>query len=239
MLNNTRGIIATYLGVWRYLPDAGTFSVREWVQDETRDGWLFVTYRDDQMGMLRGLVASILELGIVEGFSLSENHERGLWFVFDEVDSLGKVSSLRGGLTKLRKYGGRCVLGLQTVSQLRETYGRDEAQTLLANLSTKLILRAGDNETAEYFSKELGEQDIDRLQMTTGQGTSSGGVLNPGHSSESSNTSYNMQRVRQAAILSSEILNLPDLHGFLKIPGQPVGAVQVEYQAMPEVQPGF
>ncbi|WP_223936966.1 hypothetical protein, partial [Aeromonas caviae] len=36
-----------------------------------------------------------------------------------------------------------------------------------------------------------------------------GGVLNPGHSSESSNTSYNMQRVRQAAILSSEILNLP------------------------------
>jgi hypothetical protein len=48
-----------------------------------------------------------------------------------------------------------------------------------------------------------------------------------------------MQRVRQAAILSSEILNLPDLHGFLKIPGQPVGAVQVEYQAMPEVQPGF
>ena len=239
MLNNTRGIIATYLGVWRYLPDAGTFSVREWVQDETRDGWLFVTYRDDQMGLLRGLVASILELGIVEGLSLSENQERGLWFVFDEVDSLGKVSSLRGGLTKLRKYGGRCVLGLQTVSQLRETYGRDEAQTLLANLSTKLILRAGDNETAEYFSKELGEQDIDRLQMTTGQGTSSGGVLNPGHSSESSNTSYNMQRVRQAAILSSEILNLPDLHGFLKIPGQPVGAVQVEYQAMPEVQPGF
>ena len=30
------------------------------------------------MGMLRGLVASILELGIVEGLSLSENQERGL-----------------------------------------------------------------------------------------------------------------------------------------------------------------
>ncbi|KAG0921963.1 hypothetical protein G6F32_014873 [Rhizopus arrhizus] len=102
MLNNTRGIIATYLGVWRYLPDVGTFSVREWVQDETRTGWLFVTYRDDQMGLLRGLVASMLELGIVEGLSLSENQDRGLWFVFDEVDSLGKVSSLRSGLTKLR-----------------------------------------------------------------------------------------------------------------------------------------
>ena len=239
MLNNTRGIIATYLGVWRYLPDAGTFSVREWVQDETRTGWLFVTYRDDQMGLLRGLVASLLELGIVEGLSLSENQDRGLWFVFDEVDSLGKVSSLRSGLTKLRKYGGRCVLGLQTVSQLRETYGKDEAQTLLANLSTKLILRAGDNETAEYFSKELGEQDIDRLQMTTGQGTSSGGLTNPGQSSESFNTNYNMQRVRQAAIMSSEVLNLPDLQGFLKIPGQPVATVKIDYQAMPEVEPAY
>lgn len=39
--------------------------------------------------------------------------------------------------------------------------------------------------------------------------------------------------------VASEILNLPDLHGFLKIPGQPVRAVQVEYQAMPEVQLGF
>ncbi len=239
MLNNTRGIIAAYLGAWRYLPDSGRFSVRSWVQDEGGDGWLFVTYRDDQMGLLRGLVATLLELGIVEGLSLSENQERGLWYVFDEVDSLGKVSSLRGGLTKLRKYSGRCVLGLQTVAQLRETYGHDEAQTLLANLSTKLILRAGDNETAEYFSRELGEQDVDRLQMTTGQGTSSGGLLNPHHGQASHNTSFSMQRVRQAAVMSSEILHLPDLHGFLRIPGQPVGAVTLAYQAMTELQPGF
>src|SRR5690606_19675059 len=103
------------------------------------DGWLFITYRDDQADMLRRLVATMLDLAIVEGLSLSEDQDRGLWFVMDEVDSLGRVSSLRGGLTKLRKYGGRCVLGLQTIAQLRATYGHDEAQTLLANCSTKLI----------------------------------------------------------------------------------------------------
>src|SRR5260370_36478037 len=37
-----------------------------------------------------------------------------------------------------------------------------------------------------------------------------GGLMTAGHSSESFNTRYNMQRVRQAAILSSEVLNLPD-----------------------------
>lgn len=236
MLNNTRGIIATYLNAWRYLTDNGAFSVREWVQDETRHGWLFITYRDDQMGMLRGLIATLLELAIVEGLSLSENPDRGLWYVLDEIDSLGKVSSLRGGLTKLRKYGGRCVVGLQTVSQLREIYGKNEAQTLLANVSTKLILRAGDNETADYFSKELGEQEIDRLQISQGHGSSSGGLTNPGHSSESSSFNNNMQRIRQAAVMASELLNLADLSGFLKIPGHPVGTIEIKYEYIEEVE---
>jgi hypothetical protein len=33
MLSNTRGIISTFLVVWRYLSDNGQFSVREWVRD--------------------------------------------------------------------------------------------------------------------------------------------------------------------------------------------------------------
>jgi len=64
-------------------------------------------------------------------------------------------------------------------------------------------------------------------------------LLNPHHGQASHNTSFSMQRVRQAAVMSSEILHLPDLHGFLRIPGQPVGAVTLAYQAMTELQPGF
>jgi type IV secretory pathway TraG/TraD family ATPase VirD4 len=108
MLSNTRAIASVYLAAWQYLPDDGTFSVREFVKAE-RGGWLFLTYRDDQMALLRYLVATWLELAIVEGLSLSENPTRRLWFIMDELDSLGKVTSLRGGLTKLRKYGGCCV----------------------------------------------------------------------------------------------------------------------------------
>jgi type IV secretory pathway TraG/TraD family ATPase VirD4 len=39
------------------------------------------------------------------------------------------------------------VSGLQTIAQLRDTYGHDEAQTLLSCLSTKLVMAAGDGET--------------------------------------------------------------------------------------------
>jgi type IV secretory pathway TraG/TraD family ATPase VirD4 len=231
MLASTRGIISTYLGVFQYLADEGDFSIRQWIQKDFGDSWMFITYRDDQMGMLRNLVATFLELALVEGLSLSESQERGLWYIMDEVDSLGKVTSLRSGLTKLRKYGGRCVLGVQTVSQLRTTYGRDEAQTLIANTSVKCILRAGDAETAKSMELELGEQEIERTQMNDSFSTNEGG------SSQSQSTST--QVVRQSAVLGSEIMGLPDLHGFLKLPGNEIARIEVEYVGMSDVNPAF
>ncbi len=239
MLSNTRGIIATYLVAWRYLPDTGSYSIREWIRNESRDGWLFVTYRDDQMGMLRTLVASMLELGIVEGLSLSEDSDRDLWFILDEVDSLGKITSLRAGQTKIRKYGGRFVLGLQTISQLRSTYGNDEAQTLLANTSTKLVLRAGDNQTAEYFSKELGEQEVRNRKVTHNTNQSSGGSFLKPNNSSSSGTTVSHEEKTQATILPSEIMNLEDLAGFLRIPAYPIGFVEIDYEKLPEVARPF
>lgn len=231
MLNNTRATMLPYLSVFDYLPDEGKFSIRQWIQDDWRDNWLFITYRDDQMGMLRNLVATALEMALVEGLSLSENQERGLWFVMDEVDSLGKVTSLRAGLTKLRKYGGRCVLGLQTVAQLRTTYGRDEAQTLIANTSVKCILRAGDSETAKSMEHELGEQEIERGQVNDSFSMSDSG--------QTQSQSTSTQVVRQSTVLASEIMGLPDLQGFLKIPGDEIARIRVEYVAMPDQNPPF
>lgn len=163
---------------------------------------------------------------MVEGLSLSENQERGLWYVFDELDSLGKISSLRAGLTKLRKYGGRCILGIQTISQLRSTYGRNEAQTLLACTSVKCILRAGDSETARSMEQELGEQEIERTQVSETSG-------------DSFNENVSTQIVRQSAVLSSELTALPDLSGYLKMPGDDVLKIKIEYLAMDEINPAF
>jgi len=226
MLNNMRATMMPYLSVFDYLPDEGDFSIRTWIQEDWRQDWLFLTYRDDQMGMLRNLVATCLEMAIVEGLSLSENQDRGLWYVFDELDSLGKISSLRAALTKLRKYGGRCILGIQTISQLRSTYGRNEAQTLLACTSVKCILRAGDSETAKSMEQELGEQEIERIQVSETLG-------------DSFNENVSTQIVRQSAVLSSELTALPDLHGFLKMPGDEVLKVRIEYQKMDEVNVAF
>lgn len=229
MLESIRSTGCAPLSNWIYLADQGTFSVRKWVREsDANRACLFMTYTDGQMAELRNLVACWLELAIVEGLSLTESQSRRLWFIMDELDSLGRIMSLRGGLTKLRKYGGICVSGLQTIAQLRRTYGHDEAQTLLSCMSTKLILKAGDNETAKYFENEIGQQEVEREEVSEGTSSKIGDL---GSSSENKS----VRRNTQAAVLASEITGLDNLYGFLMMTGQPTARVQLPYVTMPDI----
>lgn len=223
MLNNVRSIISIYLSAWVYLQDEGDFSVRDFVSQSDHNGgrWLFLTYTDAQMALLKYMVATWMELAIIEGLSLSESSDRRFFYVLDELDSLGKISSLRAGLTKLRKYGGVCISGIQTIAQLRSTYGRDEAQTLLSCMSTKLALSQGDNETADYMSNELGEQEIERTQ------NSQGSSIKIGELAPHNSTNTSQHRQVQKAVLPAQLTGLPDLQGYLKVSGAQGVVLQV------------
>lgn len=233
MLGSTRSIIATYMAAWRYLPDQGAFSLRQWVRDCVAGNgrWLFAVYRDDQMALLRLLIACWIDIAIVELLSQPEAAERRVWFVLDEMDSLGKVGAMRDGLTKIRKYGGAVISGLQTIAQLRSTYGKEEAQVLLSCLSTKLILAAGDAETAKYFEEQLGQQEVRRKGIS--QGRSQNGL----QTSRSQTTSE--QHHLQPTVLASEIGSLPDLKGYVQTCTGSVLQVTVPYRNMPRNIPEF
>lgn len=224
MLSNTRGIISTYMVTWRYLPEGGTFSIREWVRDETRNGWLYLSFKEDQFAMLKNLVTTWIELGFKELLSIQEDENRRLFFVLDELDTLGKLTALRAGTTKARRFGGVVVAGLQTTKQLEDTWGEKGAKVLLSCLNTKVILRAGDNDTAKYFENEIGQQDVDQTMVNYSVSDSTG----------DGSTSFNTQRKRQSAVMASEIMALPDLHGYMKIPGnEAVATFALEYVKMP------
>jgi type IV secretory pathway TraG/TraD family ATPase VirD4 len=179
------------------------------------------------MAMLRLVITTWLDLAIVETLSVPEQPQRRLWFVLDEWDSLGNVDSLRSGLTKLRKYGGTVVAGLQTMAQLRSSYGHDEAQGLLSCFSTKLILAAGGTETARYFEHELGMQELERLDQSCSRSFSWDNPL-----SGSQGTHKAWHRTTQSTVLASEISALPNLHGYLITMGNPIARLALEYVEM-------
>lgn len=205
---NILSMVSSAMASVRYLPpDAGRdgLSIRKWVSDGK--GSLYITYTDEQLDSLRGLIGTLLDLSAKSIVSLPPDPERRIWLVADELASLGKVSSLETFLTKARKCGGCAIVGLQSVSQLRERYGRDGAQTIMSCLSNWLILRAADSESAEYMSRLVGQAEILRT-------TKSGGK-NP--SGESENWSEHV--TTQHVVMPSELQNLPNLRGYLILAG--------------------
>jgi type IV secretory pathway TraG/TraD family ATPase VirD4 len=192
--------------------NASSFSVRDWVR--TGIGSLFIPYQANQIAALRSIIATWMRLAIFEAMQRPEEDQR-LWFVMDELDALGAIDGLKDALARLRKFGGRCVIGFQSIAQVSTTYGAGDAQTIVENCGNTLILRCSGSDnggTSHFASRLIGEREIVRRQ--TSRGTDREGSLIFKGARRSTNISE--QHVTEAAVMPSEIEQLPDLAGYLK-----------------------
>lgn len=217
-----RTIAANYLATYAYLGDSGTpFSVAKFIKAE-RPGFLFLTYRDDQLDSLRNMISCALDVAARTILALPANNTRRVWLIIDEFASIGKVQSIEAVATKSRKMGGCLLLGLQSVSQLKDRYGENGAQTILSCLSSWLVLRCSDVDTAEYISKYIGETEISRMTRSESASETGGGT-----------DSLNEQIQTQRAVLPVELQRLKNLQGFFKLAGDyPICQVQLKLPEM-------
>ena len=199
---------------------AASFSVREWVRAGCAPGALFITYKAAQIAALRSMIATWMRLAIFEAMNGREDHDQRLWFVVDELDALGAIDGLKDALARLRKFGGRCVLGFQSVAQVSGTYGSAEAQSLVENCGNTLVLRCSGSEsggTSQFASRLIGDREVVRRQTT--RGTDREGTFSARGVRRSKNVSDN--HVTEAAVMPSQIEQLPDLSGYLKLASSP------------------
>jgi type IV secretory pathway TraG/TraD family ATPase VirD4 len=178
--------------------------------------WLFLPYRAGEIASLRSLISTWMRLAIFEAMNGEEGDQR-LWFVVDELDALGAVDGLKDALARLRKFGGRCVLGFQSIAQVRGANGDAEAQTIVENCGNTLILRCSASErggTAEYASRLIGKREIIRQQSSLSRPTRWGGAMRQ-------TRTLSEQHAVEDAVMASEIEQLPDLTGFLKVASRP------------------
>lgn len=80
--------------------------------------------------------------------------------MLDEFANIGKIPDFEVTQSLARGRGVALWLGVQSLSQLNQTYGNHAAQTIISNCTTKIALHGLDYQTAEYISKSLGEQTI-------------------------------------------------------------------------------
>lgn len=239
MFSSIRSVTTSQLAALEYVggQPGESLSVRNWVRGHDPHtqprGSLFLPYTANQIAGLRALIATWLRLAIYETMSLPTEDQRQTpadrsrlngahddsdlrrcWFVVDELDALGPIDGLKDALARLRKFGGRCVLGFQSIAQVSNTYGQGEAQTIVENCGNTLILRCSASEaggTAQFASRLIGEREIIRTHITK--------TRRPGDFQAS--TSRADHHVTEPAVLPSEIEQLPDLSGYLKLASTP------------------
>jgi type IV secretory pathway TraG/TraD family ATPase VirD4 len=214
LLGSIRSVASSALAALEYLPaHRGTpLSIRAWVRSGS--GVLFLPYRAGQIAALRSLIAAWLKLAIFETLQGEEGVDQRLWFVVDELDALGAIQGLKDALARLRKFGGRCVLGLQSIAQVSGTYGYAEAQTIVENCANTLILRCGGSEqggTSQFAARLIGEREVLRAQRARGR-EAAGWWGAPARRS----LQLSEQLVVESAVLASELEQLPDHAGYLK-----------------------
>ena len=216
MFGSIRSVTGASLTALDYLAEqiGPPVSVRDWVR--TGRGVLFLPYQADQIAALRSIISAWLRLAIFQTMTGGEGDQR-LWFVVDELDALGPIDGLKDALARLRKFGGRCVLGFQSIAQVSSTYGHGEAQTIVENCSNTLILRCSASENggaARFASKLIGEREV--IRPTVSRTRKGGFFAEPGHS-----VSRGEQHVTESAVLPAEVEQLPDLSGYLKFASHP------------------
>lgn len=220
MFGSIRSVAASAIAALEYVnaqEGHSAFSVRQWVK--TGRGVLFLPYQAEEIAALRTLIATWVRLAIFQTMGLGEGDHR-IWFVVDELDALGPIDGLKDALARLRKFGGRCVLGFQSIAQVSSTYGDGPARTIVENCSNTLILRCSASEgggTARFASQLIGQREVIRPTITHStaiEGTIIGREVDRG-------TSYGEEHRVEDAVMASEIEALPDRTGYLKFASRP------------------
>lgn len=203
-----------------HFPNPNTFADSWNVRAAGHGAALFMPYQAGQIATLRGLIATWLRLAIFEAMNGAEGDQR-LWFVIDELDALGAIDGLKDALARLRKFGGRCVLGFQSIGQVSALYGRGDAQTIVENCGNTLILRCSASEgggTALFASQLIGQREVllRHVSRTDARDGTSVSARRRRSTTESD------QVVTEPAVLPAEIEQLPDLAGYAKLASNPL-----------------
>jgi len=222
--------VQNQLESFRFLHDEGQpFSIRQWVHEDS-DAWMFITAREAMREAMKPLLSLWIDTAIKAVLDLEPIHQERLWFFIDELPTLQKLDILKLALTNTRKYGLCCVVGVQDFSQVYEIYGHDLAKTIISGCQTKLLLRVTDGAAAKLLADLMGQAEMDEKEETVSYGLVD---LRDG-------VSVFARRAMRDVVLTSEILTLPDMSGYLVVPGDyPIGRVQYAYVPTPKVADGF
>ncbi len=194
--------IATALDPWQ----EPTIAAATMGDSEITAGWLLdgpntlylIAPADDQRrlrGLFTALVADVTAGAFERSTQTGQPIDPPLLLALDEAANIAPLPNLDEIASTGPGQGVQLLTVLQNVSQAADRWGRDRAETIIANHRARLFTPGiGDRATLEYLSHTLGEEEITRVS------THRPGVLQPGSKTVSSDfrTLATPHRIRQS-----------------------------------------
>lgn len=217
-----KAVLATYLKSLKYVKEGhDLFSIRDWIRNDEANNWLFITSLGDRHESLKPLISTWLDIAVNSLLSLNTQHNRRIWIILDELASLQQLPYLTQTLSEARKFGGCMVLGVQNFAQLAKLYGQNGALEISALANTRLLFRQPDPDMARWSASNLGEAFMEEVREGQSYGAS---IMRDG-------VSINRVEVRKPVVSPSQILNLPDLQAYIRLPGAyPITRLTFDYK---------
>lgn len=151
--------------------EEGEFSVREYMEDP--DGVLVLDMPPERQETTAPVFGFLLDWCI--RYSLQD--DRQCTFVMDEFARLPELKQLDALVTQGRSYNAQAFAGVQSIAQVRETYGDDGAESLLSGFNQVVLMQpqSGDSATIEFSLDTVGAETVDKRVMTVDDGGSPAG----------------------------------------------------------------
>ena len=196
-----------------------SFSIKEWIK-ESSDSFLFITSRQESASDLVPLQTVWWEIAFKNLLSIGRNSSKKTWIILDEIGTLQNIPSLQETMSRTREYGCCFVLGMQDIGQLEDRYGDRVARTISTLCNTRCIFRTPDPYTANWISKNIGEQEIEQVKEG----------LSYGAHQMRDGVNVHKHDVIKSLVLPSEIQHLKDLELYLQFPNYPFVKTKIEWK---------
>lgn len=126
---------------------------------------LYISYPENKSIYLSPLMACVYSQLVDKLIDSYKPNSLPVHFLIDEWANQGQWSNMSQNISTARSRKVSFVLCVQSVSQIKQIYGQDNALSILNNCKTKVILPGlSDIQTLDYISKLCGEEEIQITQ---------------------------------------------------------------------------
>lgn len=146
-------VSSIFVGPFRNSTPAGQFSMRRLMR-EKQGKIVFLEYDTSLGGTLAPIYSLLFDLAVKESLSLGRGNT---YIIADEANLLPYCTTFQDLVNFGRSRGCKTMIGLQSINQLYNNYGEEEAKAIMAGFVNAICLGAVDSDTRTFISERFGQ----------------------------------------------------------------------------------